>query len=440
MNEEKWTMSHKKIERLAVLEKVLSRRITQSQAAVEMGVCERHLRRLLRGYRQYGARALLSRRRAVSPNNRVPASVRRRALELVREHYPDFGPTFAHEKLCQHHRHEFSRGFSSETLRGWMIKDGLWKQRRRRAPRVHPPRPRCRRFGELIQVDGSAHEWFEDRAGACTLIAFIDDATSMVTEWRFCQSETTFDYFESVHRHLVRYGRPLCIYSDRHGIFRVNAQEKHRLHEDTQFARAMKQLDIKPMCANTPQAKGRIERLFKTAQDRLVKELRLQGISTMEQANAFLEGYREVFNEKFAQDPADADDAHRECFQDEKERKRILSKQSTRVVSNNLVCQYRNCQYIVQVQSPSYALRGARVTVCEHRDGEIVLLYKGRELPYKVYRQGEALTAPVDAKRLPSVVDKVVARQRRGAGHKPAPDHPWRRWQGDPESAKRCRQ
>ena len=440
MNEEKWTMSHKEIERLSVLEKVLSRRITQSQAAVEMGVCERHLRRLLRGYRQHGARALLSRRRAVSPNNRVPASVRRRALELVREHYPDFGPTFAHEKLRQHHRHEFSRGFSSETLRGWMIKDGLWKQRRRRAPRVHPPRPRCRRFGELIQVDGSAHEWFEKRAGACTLIAFIDDATSMITEWRFCQSETTFDYFESLHRHLVRYGRPLCIYSDRHSIFRVNAQEKHRLHEDTQFARAMKQLDIKPMCAHTPQAKGRIERLFKTAQDRLVKELRLQGISTMAQANAFLEGYREVFNEQFVKPPADADDAHRECFQDEREMKLILSKQHQRVLSKNLLCQYQNSQYLVQVQSPSYALRGARVMVCEHRDGEIVLLYKGRELAYKVYRQGEAPAALVDAKRLPSVVDEVVARRRRGAGHKPAPDHPWRRWKGDPESAKPCRQ
>lgn len=440
MNQEKWTMSHKEIGRLSVIEQVMSRRITQAQAAAEMRVCERHFRRLLRGYRQRGARSLISRRRAAVANNRVPESVRRRALELIREHYCDFGPTFAHEKLCLNHSHEFAKGFCVETLRHWMIEDGLWKERRRRALRVHSPRPRRLRFGELIQVDGCTHPWFEGRADSCTLIAFIDDATSAVTEWRFCEAETTFDYFESVRRHMVRYGRPVCIYSDRHGIFRVNAQEKHRLQEDTQYGRAMKQLDIEAICANTPQAKGRIERLFKTMQDRLVKELRLRGISAMDEANAFLEDYREVFHEQFAKAPGAAGDAHRECLQDERLLKRILSRQCQRTLSKALICQYRNKQYQVQVQSIGYALRGARVTVCEHRDGEIVLLYKGRELAYKVISVGEAPASPVDAKRLPFVVDKAVARQGRGSGHRPAPDHPWRRWRGDPQSADRCRQ
>ena len=433
-------MSHKETERLSVIERAASGRMTQVQAAMEIGVCERHLRRLLHGYRRHGVRALISRRRGAVANNRLPASARRRALELIREHYPDFGPTFAHEKLRLHHGREFARDFSSETLRRWMIEDGLWRRRRRRPARVHPPRPRRRRFGELIQIDGCTHAWFEKRAPVCTLIAFIDDATSTVTEWRFCEAETTFDYFESLHRHVVRHGRPLCIYSDRHGIFRVNAQEKHSLQGRTQFARAMKQLDIEPICAGTPQAKGRIERLFKTVQDRLVKELRVCGISTMAQANVFLEGYRKAFNEQFAKAPADDDDAHRERIRDDRQMRLILSKQQQRVLSRNLLCQYRNTQYSVQVKSPGYAMRGARVTVCEHRDGEIVLLYKGRELAYKTHRLGEAPAAPVDAKQLSSRVDAEVAKRCRGRGRRPPPDHPWRRWKGDPEGAKRCRQ
>ena len=440
MNQEIWGMSDKEIERLSVIERAASGSIRQSQAANQIGVCERHLRRLLQGYRKHGVGALISSRRGVSPNNRLPLSVRLRALELVRENYRDFGPTFAHEKLQSNHSREFCRSFSIETLRRWMIEDGLWNRRRRRSSRVHSPRPRRRCFGELIQIDGSAHEWFEKRASGCTLIAFIDDATSSVTEWRFCEVETTFDYWESLRRHVVRYGRPVCIYSDRHGIFRVNSQENHTLCEDTQFARALKELNIEPICANTPQAKGRIERLFKTVQDRLVKELRLRGISTMGQGNMFLEGYREAFNEQFAKQPADAEDAHRQLMHNDRQMKLILSKQCQRVLSKNLICQYRNVQYSVQRKSPGYSLRGARVTVCEHRDGEVVLLYKGRELSYKTHRLGEAPAAPVDAKQLSSMVDKAVVKRGRGRVRKPPLDHPWRRWKGDPESVRRCRQ
>ena len=369
MNQEIWAMSDKETERLSVIERAASGSITQSQAAIQIGVCERHFQRLLRGYRQRGVRVLLSSRRGVAPNNRLPLSVRLRVLELVRENYSDFGPTFAHEKLQRNHNREFCRSFSSETLRRWMIEDGLWNRRSRRSSRVHPPRPRRHCFGELIQIDGSSHAWFEKRASGCTLIAFIDDATSTVTEWRFCEAETTFDYWESLRRRVVCYGRPVCIYSDRHGIFRVNAQEQHTMCEDTQYARTLKELDIEPICANTPQAKGCIERLFKTVQDRLVKEMRLRGISTMEQGNSFLEGYREAFNEQFAKVPADAADAHRQRIHNDRQMKLILSKQCQRVLSENLICQYRNVQYLVQVKSLGYSLCGARVTVCEHRDG-----------------------------------------------------------------------
>ncbi len=165
-----------------------------------------------------------------------------------------------------------------------MIQEQLWSKRSRRTPRIHQPR-----FGEMLQIGGSLHDWFEGRGRPCTLIAFIDDATSAVTEWRFCEAETTFNHFACLKRHLHRYGRPASVYSDRHGIFRVNAREQWQPHKKTQFARAPGQLEIRLICARTPQAKGRIERLFQTVQDRLVRELRLQGVSTIEQANAFID-------------------------------------------------------------------------------------------------------------------------------------------------------
>src|SRR4029077_10614717 len=245
-----------------------------------------------RGLKQDGAASLVSKHRGKPSNHRLPTEVRTLALSIVRERYADFGPTMAAEKLSEHHGCSVSR----ETLRGWMIADGLWQDRRdgfprppharrRRGRRHRPPaphQPRRRRdcLGELVQIDGSEHAWFEDRGPPCTLLAFVDDATSRLMELRFATSESAFDYFRATRGYLEMHGKPVAFYSDKHGIFRVNSKEAAGGDGVTQFGRALLELNINIICANSPQAKGRIERAFGTLQDRMVKELRLAGVSS----------------------------------------------------------------------------------------------------------------------------------------------------------------
>jgi hypothetical protein len=219
------------------------------------------------------------------------------ALSIIRERYADFGPTLAAEKLAAHHGCSLSR----ETLRGWMIADGLWTDRRHRLPSPHQPRRRRECLGELVQIDGSEHAWFEGRGPMCTLLAFIDDATSRLMVLRFVPSESTFDYFRATRAYLEAHGKPVAFYSDKHNIFRVNNGEGG--DRVTQFGRALSELSIDIICANSPQAKGRVERAFGTLQDRLVKELRLAGISTIDVANAWLPGFIAEHNARFGRAP-----------------------------------------------------------------------------------------------------------------------------------------
>ena len=289
--------------------------------------------------------------------------------------------------------------------------------------------------GILIQIDGSPHDWFEGRGEPCTLIAFVDDATSEITALHFCAAETTADYMHTLKQHLQRYGRPVALYSDRHSIFSNNAKEQHTFQQLTQFERALQQLGIKLYKAKTPQAKGRVERAFRIRQDRLAKAMRLHGICTIEQANQFAEQYRHKYNQRFAKQPLDSDDYHRPVPHTERQLVRVLSQQCERKLSKNLICQHHNIQYLIQTKQPSYALRGARVTVCELLNGEIVILYKGRELPYTTYRQHPPLSQPHDEKTINQAVAEIVAKPR--SGHKPKADHPWRHCNADYRSAKR---
>src|SRR3982074_2547946 len=214
-------MSKQEFSRLDVLLRVQSGRLRVSDACVLIGVQRRQVFRLLRGLRQNGTTSLLSKRRGRPSNHRLPAEVRTLALSIVRDRYADFGPSLAAEKLAEHHGCLVSR----ETLRGWMIADGLWQDRRHRLPA--PPQPRRRRdcLGELVQIDGSEHAWFETRGGTCTLLAFVDDATSRLMQMRFVASESAFDYFRTIRAYLQAYGKPVALYSDKHGIFRVNAKD-----------------------------------------------------------------------------------------------------------------------------------------------------------------------------------------------------------------------
>ena len=208
----------------------------------------------------------------------------------------------AAEKLAEHHGCSVSR----ETVRGWMIADGLWQDRRHRLPSPHQPRRRRDCLGELVQIDGSEHAWFEDRGPLCTLLAFVDDATSRLMQLRFVISESAFDYFRTTRAYLEAHGKPVAFYSDKHGIFRVNRKEAVGGEGVTQFGRALLALNIDIICANSPQAKGRIERAFGTLQDRMVKELRLAGVSSMAAANAWLPGFITAYNTRFGRDPANA--------------------------------------------------------------------------------------------------------------------------------------
>ena len=228
-------MSKQEFSRLEVLLRVHSGQLRVADACELIGLHRRQGFRLLRGLKQDGATSLLSKRRGKPSNNRLPSEVRTLALSIVRERYADFGPTLAAEKLAEHHGCSVSR----ETLRGWMIADGLWQDRRHRLPSPHQPRRRRDCLGELVQIDGSEHAWFEDRGPRCTLLAFVDDATSRLLQLRFVTSESAFDYFRTTRTYLEEHGKPVAFYSDKHGIFRVNSKEAAGGDGVTQFGRAL---------------------------------------------------------------------------------------------------------------------------------------------------------------------------------------------------------
>ncbi len=414
-------MSRKEVDRVGVIRQVVEKQLRQKEAARRLGLSVRQIKRLVQRYRVEGAAGLVSRRRGKRPNNHIADSVRQAILDLVRAHYADFGPTLACEKLAERHGYTIS----VETLRQWMIAEELWKPKARKPARVHQRRPRRPCRGELVQIDGSPHDWFEARGPRCTLIVFIDDATSALLALRFVPAETTQAYMETLDGYLHQHGRPVAFYSDKHSIFRVN----HPDHEGelTQFTRALKTLDIEPIHANTPQAKGRVERANQTLQDRLVKELRLRGICDIKTANAFLPEFIEDYNRRFAVPPQHPTDAHRPLLHSPDELALILCLHHTRTLSKNLTFQFKNREYQLQGQGKGYRLRGARLTLCETFDGTVTVLHKGQTLDYRILATGEPPVPLDDEKSVHHTVDQAKARQQSRPTWKPPADHPWRR-------------
>lgn len=298
-------MSKKEIERIQVLSQVRDKMLTQDLAAKKLGITDRHVRNLLMQIRTEGNKGIISKKRGKPSNNQLKTDIREKALKLVRDHYTDFGPKLANEYLRKAH---YIR-VSTETLRQWMIKSHFWIPRNSQCKKIHLPRERRRAFGELIQVDGSHHAWFEDRASPCVLMVFIDDATSMITSMYFAETESLEAYYQTLKRHIEVYGVPLGIYGDRCSVL-VPRQPKDS-KDQTQFQKALKELDIELILALSPQAKGRVERANRTLQDRLVKELRLKGISSIEEGNAMLEEYRQNYNKLFSKKPSEQANAHR---------------------------------------------------------------------------------------------------------------------------------
>ena len=350
----------------------------------------------------------MSKRWGVPSNRRISQAVRDQFVGLVRANYSDFGPTLACEYLAAQHGYTGS----AETLRGWMIQAGLWKAKRTRVRRIHSPRARRSCLGELVQIDGSPHAWFEDRAPKCCLIAFIDDATGDLMQACFYPVESTNAYLHSLQCYVSAHGRPLALYSDRHSIFTKHDPEDPA---PTQFERAVGELNIESILAYSPQAKGRVERAFQTLQDRLVKALRLARISTLEAANAWLPQYLAQHNARFRRAPADAANAHRAYAGSDQELARICAHHYERRLSKTLTCQFKGKLLVVitRPEQPRYALRAQTIEVIEHLDGALELLWGSEALPFKTFERHQHLSASrvADDKLLNGRVDSVLAKE-----------------------------
>jgi transposase len=408
-------MSNREITRLEVMQRLKDKRLRQHEASRMLGISIRHVKRLFRAFKAQGPLGLISQRRGKPSNNQLDPNTVQKAIDMIYEHYQGFGPTLAHEKLTEKHELRLSR----ESVRGIMIAEGCWKPKRAKEPSVHQMRERRACFGELVQIDGSDHDWFEGRGPKCTLLVYIDDATGQLGELWFVPEETFFGYCEASRHYFERIGKPVAFYSDKHGIFRVNQPRPLGTTSGlTQFGRAMQELDVEIICANSPQAKGRIERANQTLQDRLVKEMRLRGISDIAQANAFLPEFREDFNRRFAVVPRSIYNAHRPLLKSEN-LDLILSQQETRTLSKNLTVQFNQVIYQVQSNRPDYALRKAQVTVCENAQGEVKILYKNQPLAYTIYQKSPRQAEVVDTKTL----DRQI-----NVPKPPALNHPWRHY------------
>lgn len=412
-------MTAKDVLRSQVMAQVVEGKLDQASAASRLGISVRQVKRLKRRLQDEGTPGLLSKKRGRPSNRRTAPEVLARAVALIGEHYADFGPTLACEKLSELHEIKLS----VETVRQAMLRAGLWKARRGAGIRTHAMRERRARRGELIQIDGSPHDWFEGRAPRCSLLVFIDDATSELMALRFVDTETTFGYMGALEQYILEHGLPAAIYSDRHSIFHVSRGDRQDAsHAQTQFARALELLGIEGIQANSPQAKGRVERANQTLQDRLVKEMRLQDISSQEAANAWLPQFMRSLNRRFAVTPALPTDAHVPYAGTKTALRRILSIHTMRRLSSNLSCQLEGLLYQVQPADRGMALRGADVTIVTHPESATEMLWQGRVLSHTVSSKGIRQHAAVNGKDVNGKVDIALGRRT-----PPQPiGHPWK--------------
>jgi len=408
-------MSAKELSRLEVIQRLTQKKINQKEAGPILKLSTRQIKRLRKAFREQGAAGLVSKHRGRKANNRLSEEVKRKALNLLKTKYQGFGPTLAHEKLVEKEKLKLS----DESVRKLMIEERLWKARKAKKVVVHQLRERRACFGELVQIDGSSHDWFEGRADPCVLLVFIDDATGKLVQLFFVDSESFFSYCQATESYFKQYGKPLAFYSDKNSIFRVNVPSGDTHPDLTQFGRAMLELDIEVICANTPQAKGRVERVIQTLQDRLPKEMRLRGLSSMTEGNAYLREFMLDFNMRFGEEARSSIDAHRPLTAKD-DLAHILTWQESRTLSKNLTLQFYKTVYQIQTQRPTYALRKAQVTVCLNAQEQIAILYNGKSLPYAIYHPQAKQANIVPAKLLD------LALQKPRLPTKPAPDHPWR--------------
>ena len=398
------TMSNKEIQRLAVLQDVRDHRITQVRAAEILNLSTRQITRLLQKLNQDGVSAMAHASRGQAGHHRHDELVKSQCLSIISEHLLGFGPTLAHEKLSS----MFNLTIPVETIRRWMTANELWIPRSKRLKRPYQPRYNRDCLGELIQIDGSYHDWFEGRAAKCCLLVFIDDATGKLQHLRFCESESAFDYMISTRLYVEQHGKPLAFYSDKHSVFRVNQSSKKDT-KITQFGRVLSTLNIDIIFANSPQAKGRVERANRTLQDRLIKEMRLEGISSIEQANAWLPCFIEQFNQKFAKMAFNPKDLHRPITETAEELDDIFTWREPRRVTNSLTITYDKCVYLLENTEENQRLIGKYLEFLEYPDGTVAIMHNSRKINYSLFDKLSQLNQReiVENKRLGAVLNHI---------------------------------
>ena len=422
MREERIELSQRERERLKVLHEVQQGHLRQREAAGRLQLSPRQVRRLLRRVRKQGDRGLIHRLRGRPSNRKIPVAVQQRVLAQVRRLYRDFGPTLAREHLG-------SQGLavSRETLRQWMIAAGLWTSRRQRLRPVHVWRERRAAFGELVMMDSSPFRWLEERGPELQLIAMIDDASSRF--WaRFAEHDSTAENFRTLAGWLRRYGRPLALYTDKNSLFYTSrpTQWAEQLEDSparTQFGRALQELGIEWIAAHSPQAKGRIERLFGTLQDRLVKQMRLAGVNTREQANRYLEEvFLPAWEQRFTVAPRQSQDAHRPLGREHR-LEEILSVREPRAVANDYTVRWAGQRWAIARAAVRAGLRRARVLVERRLDGSLWARFRQRYLTLIPCPAAPLLAATPSGLRPPG----LAAKTRTKTKYVPPPSHPWKR-------------
>ena len=399
-------MSVQELKRVHVIRQVMNKALRQRKAGEVLGLTTRQVRRLIQRVRVEGAAGRVHRSRGTPSNRQYRPALKARALRLYAKHYRDFGPTLAAEKLAERH----GITLSAETLRGWLRAAGVTHFQRRKRPH-RAWRARKAHVGELVQVDGSHHDWFEGRGPRCVLMAYIDDASSQVFA-RFYAYEGTIPALDSFRRYVTHFGLPLALYTDQHTTYKSPAvptveEQLADRQPHSQFERALAELGVAVIHAHSPQAKGRVERLFKTLQDRLVKDLRLAGLATLEAANQFLETWLPRYNQRFAVPPAQAADLHRPRPA-HRDLDRSLCLKATRVLRRDWTVAHHEQLYQIHDN-----IRATQVQVEERIDGTMRITHHGQPLTYQAIAVRPRKTAGPETRRLPRPPVK------------PRANHPW---------------
>jgi transposase len=408
VREDRVIMSVKELRRMHVIRQTMEKTLTQVKAGTLLGLTPRHIRRLIARVAQEGDQGLAHRGRGTPSNRRFPEPVKARVLRLYAQRYRDFGPTLAAEKLAECH----GIAISDETLRRWLRERGIDHFTRRKRPH-RAWRERKAHVGELLQLDGSHHDWFEGRGPRCVLMAYVDDASSRVCA-RFYAYEGTIPAMDSFTRYVQRYGIPLAVYADKHTTYQSSApptvdEQLAGVRPMSQFGRALSELGVELIPAHSPQAKGRVERLFKTFQDRVIKERRLADVSTLEAANQFLLSYLPIYNRRFAVQPTQAADLHRPRPA-HRELDRILCLKTTRCLRRDWTVAHHGHLYQVRTN-----VRATHVMVEERMDGTMWITHHGAPLDYH--------TIPARPERVAEPPKAQVSRRQ----VKPTAAHPWRK-------------